>query len=101
MLQSELGLSVVVWLDQGFDPFQDLRRSCSRGFRLFQSCDRLDRIGRFLHPYSRWMVLRIGRILRRNAPWLRSCNMALSDVGVVGGSTSVGVVLVCDTLPLE
>ena len=94
MLQSELCLSVVVWLDQELDPFQDLCRSYSRGFRSSQSFDRLDSFGRFLRPYSCWMVLRIGRILQRNAPWLRSCNMVPLNVGVVCGSAFVGVELV-------
>ena len=102
MLQSELDLSVVIWLDQGFDPFQDLRRSCSRGFRSFRSFGLLGGVGTFLlHPYSRWMVLHIACILYYSGPWLHSCNMVLLDVEVMCGFGSVGVGLVYGTLPLE
>ena len=101
MLQFGLGLSVVVWLDQGFDPSWDPRHSYSRGFRSFQGSGRLSSLALLrLHPCSRWVVRRFGRILWRNVPWLCSCSMVLSDVGVVRGFVSVGVGLVCGTPPL-
>src|SRR6267142_936578 len=101
VLQFEPDLFVVVWLDQGLDPFQDLCHSYSRGFRSFQSFGRLRSLALVrLHPYSEWMVFRIDHILPRNAPWLCSCNMVLLNVGVVFGSVPVVVGLVYDTLPL-